>query len=160
MQVVFCLGGDVFGLSRVAFVPLLMIATCSQNETPATDVATPVAAAAPVMVDNPSKVGECAERTIASISTRMNDRLPARQPKPAKDGGSFVQYTNKTTQVSYEWSAALAHSNVGDRVRICLVSIPKDCPPGDDRGRVYETTNLRTNEAWTMPDDPHTCGGA
>ncbi|MFC5325082.1 hypothetical protein [Bradyrhizobium oligotrophicum] len=148
----------MFWMSRAVFVPLLMIATCSQNETPATDAATPVAA--PVMVENPTKIGECAERTIASISTRMNDKLPSKQPKPAKDGGSFVQYTNKNTQVSYDWSAALAHSRVGDRVRMCLVSIPKDCPPGDDRGRVYETTNLRTNEAWTMPDDPHACGGA
>lgn len=137
-----------------------MIATCSQNDSPATDAATPVAAAAPALVETPTKVGECAERTIAAISTRMNDKLPSKQPKPAKDGGSFVQYTNKNTQISYEWSAALAHSKVGDRVRMCLVSIPKDCPAGDDRGRVYETTNLRTNESWSMPDDPHTCGGA
>ncbi|WP_374940791.1 hypothetical protein [Bradyrhizobium sp. SRS-191] len=147
-------------MSRAIVVPLLMMATCSQNETPATDAATPVAAAAPVMVANPTKIGECAERTIASISTRMNDRLPSKQPKPGKDGGSFVAYTNKDTQVLYDWSAALARSKVGDRVRMCLVSIPKDCPPGDERGRVYESTNLRTNEAWTMPDDPHTCGGA
>ena len=24
---------------------------------------------------------------------------------------------------------------------MCLVSIPEDCPPGDDRGRIYTTTN-------------------
>ncbi|CAL78174.1 hypothetical protein BRADO4431 [Bradyrhizobium sp. ORS 278] len=146
-------------MSRTLFVPLLMMATCSQNETPATDAATPAAAAA-VMVENPTKIGECAERTIASISTRFNEKLPSRPPRPGKDGGSFVQYTSKHTQVSYDWSAVLAHSKIGDRVRMCLVSIPKDCPPGDDRGRVYETTNLRTNESWTMPDDPHMCGGA
>jgi hypothetical protein len=45
-------------------------------------------------------------------------------------------------------------------VRFCLISIPKDCPPGDNRGRVYETTNLRTNGVWKMQDDPHVCGGA
>jgi hypothetical protein len=61
---------------------------------------------------------------------------------------------------SPEWDAALVHSKVGDKVRFCLISIPKDCPPGDDRGRVYETTNLRTNGVWKMPDDPHMCGGA
>ncbi|MGY4308311.1 hypothetical protein ACVIJ6_005554 [Bradyrhizobium sp. USDA 4369] len=154
----------MFGMSRVVFVPLLMIATCSQNETPATGAAAPVAAAAPVMVETPTKVGECAERTIAEISVSYadgpNDRLPSKRPKPGKDRGSYVRYTNKDTQVSREWNAALAHSKVGDRVRMCLVSFPKDCPPGDNRGRVHETTNLRTNESWTMQDDPHICGGA
>jgi hypothetical protein len=37
-------------------------------------------------------------------------------------------------------------------------SIPKDCPPGDDRGREYTTTNLRTDEAWTLPDSQQMCG--
>ncbi|WP_456715660.1 hypothetical protein [Bradyrhizobium sp. USDA 4353] len=151
-------------MARTVFLPLLMMATCSQNESASTEAATPVAAAAPVLVETPTKIGECAERTIAEISPRSSERpnegLPRKQPKPGKDGGSYVRYTNKDTQVSYEWSAALAHSKVGDRVRMCLVSIPKDCPPGDDRGRVYETTNVRTNESWTMPDDPHMCGGA
>lgn len=41
-----------------------------------------------------------------------------------------------------------------------LIFVPKDCPPGDDRGRVYETTNLRTHEVWQTHDDPHMCGGA
>jgi hypothetical protein len=51
-------------------------------------------------------------------------------------------------------------SRVGDRVRICLVSIPKGCPPGDERGRAYATTNLRTGAAWTRRDSAHLCGGA
>jgi hypothetical protein len=114
----------------------------------------------PALVKNPTKLGECAERTIAVISTRMNEKLPSKRPRPVEDGGSYVRYTSNDTQVSYEWSAAVVHSRIGDKVRFCLVSIPKDCPPGDHRGRVYKSTNLRTGEVWTMQDDPHMCGGA
>jgi hypothetical protein len=45
-------------------------------------------------------------------------------------------------------------------VRICLVSLPQNCPPGDTRGRIYKTTNLRTRQSWTLPDSEHSCGGA
>jgi len=145
-------------LGRVLFVPLLMLATCSQNDSPPADAV--AAVAPPALVENPTKIGECAERTIAVISTRLNEKLPSRRPKSVDDGGSYVRYTNGNTQVSYEWDAALVHSRVGDKVRFCLVSIPKDCPPGDNRGRVYETTNLRTNEVWKMPDDLATRRGA
>jgi hypothetical protein len=51
-------------------------------------------------------------------------------------------------------------SRPGDRVSMCLVSIPKDCPPGDDRGRTYKATNKRTGHTWTLPDSEHMCGGA
>ncbi|CCE07382.1 conserved hypothetical protein [Bradyrhizobium sp. STM 3843] len=151
----------MLGLSRVFYIPLLLIATCSQNESPPADAVAAAAPQAPVLVENPTKVGECAERTIAEIADFSGGKL-SRKPikKGVIDPGSYVRYTNKDTQVSYEWDAALAHSKVGDKVRFCLVSIPKDCPPGDNRGRVYETTNLRTNGVWKMQDDPHMCGGA
>jgi hypothetical protein len=41
-----------------------------------------------------------------------------------------------------------------------LVSIPRHCPKGDNRGRVYRTTNLRTHKSWKLPDSEHMCGGA
>jgi hypothetical protein len=40
------------------------------------------------------------------------------------------------------------------------VELPTDCPPGDDRGKVYKTTNKRTGESWTQADAEHMCGGA
>jgi hypothetical protein len=152
----------MLGLSRAFYIPLLLISTCSQNGSPTADaVGNATAAAEPVLVANPTKVGECAERTIAEISDQSGEKLSRKLIKKGViDPGSYVRYTNKDTQVSYEWNAALAGSKVGDKVRFCLISIPKDCPPGDDRGRVYETTNLRTNQAWKMPDDQHMCGGA
>ena len=56
--------------------------------------------------------------------------------------------------------AAIEQSKKGDPVRMCLVSIPHPCPKGDDRGRVYKTTNLRTHKSWSLPDSEHMCGGA
>ena len=148
-------------MGRVFFVPLLMLATCSQNDSPPADAVAAAAPAPPVLVENPTRIGECAERTIAAITDLSNERVSRKPPKRGTiDPGIYVRYSNKDAQVSHEWDAALAHSKVGDHVRMCLVEIPRDCPPGDNRGRVYETTNLRTNEVWKMPDDPHMCGGA
>ena len=106
----------------------------------------------------PKAVGECVTTTIEKISDRFGAPI-GDSPRP--DGmGSAVVFANGSSQVSHDWEAALARSRVGDKVRMCLVSIPKDCPPGDDRGRRYTTTNLRTGEAWTLPDSQHMCGGA
>ena len=61
---------------------------------------------------------------------------------------------------SYDTVAAIIKSRPGDPVKMCLVSIPRGCPPGDNRGRMYKTTNLRTHGVWTLPDAEHRCGGA
>ena len=82
---------------------------------------------------------------------------------PASDtdsSGSAVTYANRGGQVSYSYIEAIAQSHIGDAVLLCLVSLPQNCPPGDDRGKVYSATNLRTNNSWTLPDAQHMCGGA
>ena len=43
---------------------------------------------------------------------------------------------------------------------MCLKSVPKHCPPGDERGKVYTVTNLRTHQSFSLSDSPHECGGA
>ena len=45
-------------------------------------------------------------------------------------------------------------------VLVCLVALPQDCPPGDDRGKTYAAANLRTLGAWSAADSEHMCGGA
>jgi hypothetical protein len=55
---------------------------------------------------------------------------------------------------------AIARSQIFDKVNMCLVEIPKDCPAGGIRGRVYKTTNLRTKESWSLSNDTRSCGGA
>lgn len=103
----------------------------------------------------PTEVGQCAETVIATITGRFQADINA-----DPDDGSAVSFENGGFQVSYEKEQPLINSSVGDPVLVCLVSIPRDCPPGDDRGRIYTTTNMRTSESWTLPDSQHSCGGA
>ena len=103
----------------------------------------------------PTEIGQCVETAIASITSRFQADINADQ-----NDGSAISFENGGFQVSYEKEQPIIRSEVGDRVLMCLVSIPQDCPPGDDRGRIYTTTNQRTNESWTLPDSQHSCGGA
>ncbi|ACL57275.1 conserved hypothetical protein [Methylobacterium nodulans ORS 2060] len=113
----------------------------------------------PAAARPPSKVGMCSASVIVRIGTRFSDKLV----KPKGDGvdeGTTVQLKNGVYGVSYEYVPEVGRSRVGDKVMTCLVSVPKGCPKGDDRGKAYTTTNLRTQESWTMSDSQHMCGGA
>ena len=105
----------------------------------------------------PKRVGACVKTTIKSIETRLVD---GSTNKPIPGSGSAVNFENGGYQVSYDTVPAIEHSKAGDPVRTCLVSIPSNCPKGDDRGRMYRTTNLRTHKSWTLRDSEHMCGGA
>jgi hypothetical protein len=99
----------------------------------------------------PRHAGACVRTTIKSIETRL-------QGVPGS--GSAVSFENGGYQVSYDIVRAIENSKAGDRAWMCLASIPRHCPKGDDRGRVYRTTNLRTHQTWKLPDSEHMCGGA
>jgi hypothetical protein len=117
-----------------------------------------LALAAPALAASlPTRVGQCATTTVKRVETRLVDGS-TNQPIPGS--GSAIVFANGGYQVSYDTIAAVEASRPGDAVRICLVSIPQGCPPGDNRGREYKTTNLRTNASWTLPDSEHSCGGA
>ena len=91
----------------------------------------------------------------------MEHRLQSGINGPFVPGsGSAVRFANGAYQVSYDELEAVQHSRGGDKVFLCLIRIPRDCPPGDNRGRIYTTTNLRTLDSWTLPDSEHSCGGA
>ncbi len=105
----------------------------------------------------PSQIGQCTNTTIKDVTTRLQNGI-TRQPTPGS--GSAVDFANGGYQVSYDTIAAITQSRAGDPVTMCLVSIPKGCPPGDNRGITYKTTNLRTHGTWTLPDAEHMCGGA
>jgi hypothetical protein len=98
----------------------------------------------------PTSVGACSETKIKAIGYRLG----------TPDSGSAISYVNGGVQISYDTIPEIHRSKVGDRVKLCLVSLPQDCPPGDDRGKVYRATNLRTGESWEAPDSQHMCGGA
>lgn len=74
--------------------------------------------------------------------------------------GTSVGFANGVWQVSYDDEPAVRRSRLGDAAEVCLASIPRGCPPGDNRGRVYKVINLRTRSRWRLPDSSHSCGGA
>lgn len=105
----------------------------------------------------PVRVGQCIITSILKVENRLQEG----ENGPFIEGsGSAIEYSNKGYQVSYDQIPAMDDSRAGDEVKLCLVSLPKDCPPGDDRGRFYDATNLRTGESWEAPDAEHMCGGA
>jgi hypothetical protein len=99
----------------------------------------------------PKRVGQCVRTRVREVANRLQD---------TPGSGSAISFANGGVQVSYDQVRAVDRSRVGDPVTMCLVSIPRGCPPGDDRGRIYRTTNRRTGRHWTLPDSQHSCGGA
>jgi hypothetical protein len=105
----------------------------------------------------PNRERTCALSTVAGVEQRLRERPGG----PFVAGsGSAIRFTNGGYQVAYAEIEAVQNSRTGDPVFICLIQIPRGCPAGDTRGRVYTTTNLRTLESWTMPDSEHRCRGA
>jgi hypothetical protein len=103
------------------------------------------------------RVGTCVRTSIREVSQRLEDGATHR---PMPDSGSAVEFANGLYQVSYDQVPEVNRSRRGDPVFVCLMSLPQHCPPGDVRGKLYTTTNLRTEESWTLPDSEHGCGGA
>ena len=115
------------------------------------------ALAAPAMAEPmPKHVGDCATTKVARIETRLIDG----DGKPVAGSGSAVDFVNGGYQVSYDQVAAIDASRPGDPADVCLVSVPKGCPKGDHRGKIYKTVNQRSHGQWTLPDAEHSCGGA
>jgi hypothetical protein len=108
----------------------------------------------------PEKVGDCADTTITSITDRYGADLAPGRARKGSDPGTIVRFSNSGVQVSLVKEQAIARSQIFDKVNMCLVEIPKDCPAGGTRGRVYKTTNLRTKESWSLSNDTRSCGGA
>jgi uncharacterized protein len=106
----------------------------------------------------PTRIGQCSTTQVARVTPRLDSGHP---PTSADfDSGTAIDYRNNGYQVSYDREAALLNSRPGDTVLMCLIAVPHDCPAGDDRGRVYTVTNMRTSATWTLPDSEHSCGGA
>lgn len=100
------------------------------------------------------KVGACYVTTVTAIEGRLEgDTVTG-------ESGSQVKFRNGLLQVSYETVPEIVHSRIGDKVTMCVVKLPEDCPRGDFRGVVYRTRNWRTKESWVLPNAEHICGGA
>jgi hypothetical protein len=101
----------------------------------------------------PTKLLTCGGSVIKEIGSRLEGDEELRT-------GFHVWLKNGGVTVDYETPEAVRSSKAGDHVLVCLIYIPKKCPPGDDRGRVYTVTNLRTLRSWSAADSQHSCGGA
>jgi hypothetical protein len=99
----------------------------------------------------PTQVGQCVTTTIKDKESRLEGMA---------DSGDAVSYANGGYGVSYDSVPGLRTARAGDTVRLCLSSIPQDCPAGDDRGKTYKATDMRTHKSWELPDAEHSCGGA
>ena len=99
----------------------------------------------------PKSVGVCSLTTVSRVGSRL-------EGDPGS--GSAIEEANGAMQISYDEIAAVNASRRGDPTLVCLVGLPSDCPPGDDRGKTYAAANLRTLGAWTAADAEHMCGGA
>jgi hypothetical protein len=99
----------------------------------------------------PTRVGQCANTRVVKVGTRLED---------VAGSGTAINFSNGISLISYDTVPQAEESKSGDEVKICLKSIPKNCPPNDDRGKVYTVTNLRTKKKFTLPDSQHQCGGS
>jgi uncharacterized protein len=107
----------------------------------------------------PTGLGHCTRTRIASITGRFGETLSWPRRKDEEVSGTAVEYANGAAQVSYNYEDDVARSQIGDEVLLCLSKIPRKCPPGDDRGRGYSATNVKSATSWIMPDSQHACGG-
>lgn len=112
--------------------------------------------AAPSTGALPTTVGQCDGTTVSKIGTRLTDAQGNDMPWT----GPAINYADGGYQVSYDAAPNMQDWVIGDQINLCLVSVPTDCPPGDNRGKVYDATNLRTGEVWEAQDSEHSCGGA
>lgn len=120
-----------------------------------------LAASASLAHGAPVTPGDALPKTLLTCGgSTITDIGPRLEGDTDNSSGTSVFFKNGGSQVSYDKEAAILKSRKGDHVFICLVFVPKNCPKGDDRGKIYTTTNLRTLESWTLPDSQHSCGGA
>ena len=105
----------------------------------------------------PKKVGDCAVTHIAAITTRFGEPLDGRRSERGQR--HRISPMGAAGLLRYG-QARSTMPRSGDPVVMCLMSIPRDCPKGDDRGRVYYGLDVRTGGTWSLPDSQHMCGGA
>ena len=97
------------------------------------------------------RAGSCHQTIVKEVTSRLIG---------VRGSGTTIIYTDGHAQVSYDRIREAERSRPGDAVRLCVVSIPRNCPIGDLRGVMYRATNLRTLRSWSALNAEHSCGGA
>jgi len=96
-------------------------------------------------------VGQC-------FSTKVHDTGYRLEGTP--DSGTSVTFEDGHSMVDYSVSIAASRWKVGDPMRLCVISLPTNCPKDDNRGVTYKASNIRAKDDWTAADSEHECGGA
>lgn len=117
--------------------------------------ATLAGAGLPLSTEMPNRPGQCVHTRIRAVTTRFGEPVEYENA----DQGTAIQYENGAYGVSYG-REGLYGVEAGHDIILCLVSIPRDCPSGDDRGRMYLGYDLQGSLQWLLPDSQHRCGGA
>lgn len=105
----------------------------------------------------PSEVGQCSKSFVTAVGQRLTD---GKTGQPIPHSGSVISFADGLSQISYQDLPQVDVSQINDPVVNCLIKIPQGCPPGDNRGKLFATVNLRTLLIWVMPNSEHMCGGA
>ncbi len=113
----------------------------------------------------PSRVGSCSRSVVVSKRFRMvaSPGDPGYQPSKDPFGKEvIISLANGLGLYAGEGDGFIASANfaAGHRVQACLLALPTDCPPGDQRGKRYRLVDLQTGAKVEGLDAWHRCGGA
>lgn len=100
-------------------------------------------------------VGPCLWTEVSWVGTRLTAH-----GEPIPYSGTALTFTTGLYLVSYDTVVEAENQQPGDRVQICVVSRPRDCPPGDRRGSVFRVHDPERGTTFVMADAQHECGGA
>jgi hypothetical protein len=113
------------------------------------------------MVSELTHRSERASQCFSTRVRRVENRLQEGIDGPFIPGsGSVLRMTDGHYIVDENQVKAMDRSRRGDRIRMCVRSLPANCPPGDTRGIVYRVRDVTTGLRWTSGDSEHSCGGA
>jgi uncharacterized protein len=97
-------------------------------------------------------------RIYASTASQIDNTFPAKKKYSKSDSKAYSdEYLNAVGNYILRSSDFVK----GDRVKVCLEDLPKNCPAGDDRGKKYSITSYKRPEKMIRGSDSlHLCGGA
>ena len=115
----------------------------------------------------PQKVGACTDSTIMEKNTRFEGAVAGEAGGEvnvlvAAELGLYIQSVSGLPDSANadKYMYSTNDFAIGDKIKLCLIALPEDCPKGDDRGKVYTVTNYKNDKSFTGVDAWHLCGGA
>ena len=126
-----------------------------------------LAALVPISNDNqlPKQIGDCVTAEVKKKHFRLWGRDDPEMPIEEDGIGKEIIVRLTTGMFLYTGQSgdnflASEYYARGAKVELCLLEFPTDCPPGDDRGKVYSLLDYRTGFKDEVVDSWHLCGGA